>query len=180
MDLKKLLQSLGQTEEQADAIIAAMQENGLHVSTQPDTEGQPVQTATEVSQKGMMLEKQLQQLQKELKRTKITSAAIIELNKAGVKDADYVLYKAEQGGKLELMDIDEHGQVTGVQEAVAELKATYASQFEAPAVAAENGGVPTDILTRANIKRLDETVQASEVPQTLEEAIMQKLSANEE
>lgn len=77
------------------------------------------------------------------------------------------------------MDIDEHGQVAGVQEAVAELKATYASQFEAPAVAAENGGIPTDTLARANTKRLDETIQASEVPQTLAEAIMQKLSANE-
>lgn len=79
MDLKQLLQSFGQTEEQADAIIAAMQENRLHVSTQPDTEGQPVQTATEVIQKDMLLEKQLQLLLKELKRTKITSAAIIEL-----------------------------------------------------------------------------------------------------
>lgn len=39
MDLKQLSLSLGHTEEQADAVIAAMQENGLHVSTNPDTEG---------------------------------------------------------------------------------------------------------------------------------------------
>lgn len=188
MDLKQLLRSLGYTEDQADKITAAMADNGLHITGMENAEDTITKLQAEIDSlkkagsakpkdiNDGKAQEEIDKLKDELKRTKILSAAMIELNKENAKDVDYVLYKAEKTGDLDKLDIDDHGNVIGIQEMVTSLKASCASQFETADISASAAGAPV----RTNIKRLDESLVHLDTPQTMEDAIAQKLAGNEE
>ena len=82
--------------------------------------------------------------------------------------------EAEKTGAVKGIKVDDNGNVSGVEELVENLKKSHAGQFEV--AARENGAA----MKRTGIKKLEDAAQAEDVPQTLEEAIAQKYSGEEE
>lgn len=83
----------------------------------------------ENQQKIATYEQQIAQLQAELKQAQIDGAVNTALLAAGVKpeDIDYVTFKLKAKGELEL---DDKGQVKGMDEKIAALKTQLPNQFE--------------------------------------------------
>lgn len=181
MDLKEILKNQGYTDEQIRKIMDAMKENGIHTSSAED----PDETIRQLREDNERLKAEsekprpekedpsagetIRQLQEEIRRGRIETAAIIGLTKAGAMDVDYLMYKAEKSGELRKLKIGEDGKVTGAEEFVNGLKKTHAAQFADPEKAP---GVPV----RTGIKKLEETGMPDEETGTLEEAIAWELS----
>lgn len=192
MGLKELLKKLGYTDEQIKGITDAMSENKLHVSSVENPEEtikQLQEEKTKLEGENVKLQKsskkqadpadntaaeEIRKLQQTIQKSKIDTKLIVALTKANALDVDYLMYQAEKTGAMEDIKIDDNGNVTGVDELVENLRKSHASQFEA---AASPSGVN---MTRTGIKKLDNTVPVDNVPQTLEEAIAQKFSGDEE
>lgn len=192
MGLKEILKNLGYTDEQIKAVIDAMTENKLHVSSVEN----PEDTIRQLQEEKAALEGENAKLQKspdrqtdpadqsaaeeirKLKETiqqgKINTKLIVELTKAHALDVDYLMYQAEKTGAVKGIKVDDNGNVSGVEELVENLKKSHAGQFEV--AARENGAA----MKRTGIKKLEDAAQAENVPQTLEEAIAQKYSGEEE
>jgi hypothetical protein len=66
-------------------------------------------------------------LQEQLKQTQIESAAKMALIGAKCTDVEYALFKLKEKGELEL---DEHGQIKGMDDKLAGLKTQLPSHFE--------------------------------------------------
>lgn len=83
----------------------------------------------ENQQKIATYEQQIAQLQAELKQAQIDGAVNTALLAAGVKpeDIDYVMFKLKAKGELEL---DDKGQVKGMDDKIAALKTQLPNQFE--------------------------------------------------
>lgn len=83
----------------------------------------------ENQQKIAAYEQQIAQLQAELKQAQIDGAVNTALLAAGVKpeDIDYVMFKLKAKGELEL---DDKGQVKGMDDKIAALKTQLPNQFE--------------------------------------------------
>lgn len=186
MDLKQMLKNLGYTDEQIQAVLNAMRENGIYTSTVEN----PDETINELQRKydGLMEKhntlqstkkddlaagKTIEKLQNEIRKGKIETAAIIELIKEGAADVDYLMFKAERTGELQKLKVDENGKVVGASELADSLKKNYASQFSKPAS-------QQDPLIRTGIKKLDEAELPDNEPKTLEEAIAQKFSETDD
>lgn len=192
MGLKEILKNLGYTDEQIKAVIDAMTENKLHVSSVEN----PEDTIRQLQEEKAALEGEKAKLQKspdrqtdpvgqsaaeeirKLKETiqqgKINTKLIVELTKAHALDVDYLMYQAEKTGAVKGIKVDDNGNVFGVEELVENLKKSHSGQFE---VAAQENGAS---MKRTGIKKLENAAQAEDVPQTLEEAIAQKYSGEEE
>lgn len=192
MGLKEILKNLGYTDEQIKAVIDAMTENKLHVSSVENPEEairllQEEKTALEgeyaklqkasgrqADPDGQSAAEEIKKLKETIQRGKIDTKLIVELTKAHALDVDYLMYQAEKAGAMKGIKVDDNGNVSGVEELVENLKKSHAGQFEPAAPA--NGAA----MVRTGIKKLDNTAQAEDVPQTLEEAIAQKYSGEEE
>lgn len=192
MGLKEILRKLGYTDEQIKAVTDAMSENKLHVSSVENPEetirqlqdekaklegekadllkaskkqaGQPDATAAE----------EIRKLQETIRQGRIDHSLIVALTRAHAADVDYLMYQAEKTGAVKNIRIDENGTVTGVDELVENLKKSHAGQFE---TAAQTGGAD---LVRTGVKKLENTASVENTPQTLEEAIAEKFSGDEE
>ena len=97
--------------------------NALIETLKKSTKGQE-----DAQQKITAYEKQVQQLQAELEKTKILSEAKVELLAAGALDVDYLLFKLQEKGELA---IDEHGKLKDWDDKLAGLKTQLPTQFEA-------------------------------------------------
>lgn len=188
MDLKTILKNLGYTDEQIKAVIDAMAENMLHVSSVEN----PEETIKQLQDEKAKLEaenaeqkkaagkkadpqekttaEEIKKLQETILQGKIDTQLIVELTKAHAMDVDYLMYQIEKSGARENIKIGDDGKMTGVTELVENLKKSYASQFE---VATPSG-------VRTGVKKLEKTNPVDDAPQTLEEAIAQKFSGDEE
>lgn len=181
MGLKEILKSRGYTDEQIQKIMDDMKENGIHTSSAEDPDGTIRQLREDNERMKAESEKRqsekedasagetIRQLQEEIRRGRIETAAIIGLTKAGAMDVDYLMYKAEKSGELQKLKIGEDGKVTGAEEFVNGLKKSHAAQF---ADSQKTPGAPV----RTGIKKLEETDTPEEEPGTLEEAIAWELS----
>ncbi len=179
MGLKEILKSRGYTDEQIQKIMDDMKENGIHTSSAEDPDGTIRQLREDNERLKAESEKRqsekedasagetIRQLQEEIRRGRIETAAIIGLTKAGAMDVDYLMYKAEKSGELQKLKIGEDGKVTGAEEFVNGLKKSHAAQFTDQ----KASGIPV----RTGIKKLEET-DTPEEPGTLEEAIAWELS----
>lgn len=186
MGLKEILKKQGYTDEQIQAVEDAMKENGIYVSSvenpketidklQQDyehlqTEYENLKTSSKDNESAS---ETIRKLQDEVNRGKIETAAIIELTKAGALDVDYLMFKAEKSGEFKKLSMDENGKVAGVDELVSSLKKNHAAQFT-------DQLKPQEALVRTGIKKLEETAAPDDEPKTLEEAIAQKLSGENE
>ncbi len=192
MGLKEMLKNLGYTDEQIKTIIDAMAENKLHVSSVDNPEDMIKQLQEEkaaLEGENAKLQKdsggkvdpadksaaeEIKALKETIQQGKINTKLIVELTKAHALDVDYLMYQAEKTGAVKDIKVDDSGNVSGVEELVENLKKSHAGQFE-PAASA-NGAA----MVRTGIKKLENAAQAEDVPQTLEEAIAQKYSGEEE
>lgn len=192
MGLKEILKNLGYTDEQIKAVIDAMTENKLHVSSVENPEDTIRQLQEEKAalegenaklQKspdrqtdpaGQSAAEEIRKLKETIQQGKINTKMIVELTKAHALDVDYMMYQAEKTGAVKGIKVDDNGNVFGVEELVENLKKSHSGQFE---VAAQENGAS---MKRTGIKKLENAAQAEDVPQTLEEAIAQKYSGEEE
>ncbi len=188
MGLMEILKNLGYTDEQIKAITDAMAENKLHVSSVEN----PEETIKQLQEEKSRLEaenakhqkdsgkkadlpdtttaEEIRKLKETIQRGKVDTQLIVELTKARAQDVDYLMYQIEKSGARKDIRIDDNGNVTGVGELVENLKKSYASQFETV--------TPSGV--RTGVKKLEKTTPVDDVPQTLEEAIAQKFSGDEE
>ncbi len=192
MGLKEILKNLGYTDDQIKAVMDAMAENKLHVSPVENPEEMIRQLQEEkaaLEGENAKLQKtsgkqaasadksaaeEIKALKEAVQQGKINTKLIVELTKAHALDVDYLMYQAEKTGAMKGIKIDDNGNVAGVEELVENLKKSHAGQFEAAVPA--NGAA----MTRTGIKKLENAAQVDNVPQTLEEAIAQKYSGEEE
>lgn len=191
MDLKEILKKQGYTDEQIKAIMDAMSENGLHISSVENAE----ETIKQLQDEKAKLEDvnaklqessnkqadpsdtkaadEIAKLKDAVNQGKINTSVIVALTKANAADVDYLMYQAEKTGAIKDVKIDDSGKVTGVDALVEGLKKSHAGQFAAPAAA-------EPAMVRVGVKKLDNADPADDTPQTLAEAIAQKYSGDEE
>lgn len=182
MSLKEILKSQGYTDEQIQAIVNAMKENGIYTASvenpeemikklQADNEQLRTEMGNLQEQKkdDLSAVETIRKLQDEIRKGKIETAAIIGLTKAGALDVDYLMYKAEKSGEIEKLKVNENGKVVGTEELVGGLMKNYAAQFKSAPDQAET-------FVRAGIKKLEKNDVPDDEPTTLEEAIAQKFS----
>lgn len=72
-------------------------------------------------------ETQVTQLQEQLKQTQLDSAIKVALLAAKANDVDYMTFKLKEKGDLEL---DDKGQVKGIDDMISGLKTQFPNQFE--------------------------------------------------
>lgn len=81
-------------------------------------------------------ETQVSQLQEQLKQTQLESAVKVALLAAHANDLDYMTFKLKNAGELEL---DDKGNVKGIDDMIKNLKTQYPNQFDADG--GKGGGV---------------------------------------
>lgn len=191
MDLKKILKEQGYTDEQIKAVLDAMAANKLHVSSVEKPEetirqlkedkkkleqaNGELQKAADSKESGKHDEEtvaELKKLQEKVQQTQVNLQLVKALTKANAVDVDYMIYQAERSGRMKDVKWNEDGSISGVDELVEGLKKDFSAQFSA-------GQDDAQRLVRTGIKKLDRQATTDDVPQTLEEAIAQRLSAEE-
>ncbi len=190
MGLREILKKQGFTDEQIKAIMDDLAEHDLHVSSVENPE-ETIRKLQEEKEKLLEAAKQqkevekpadppdataaeeIRKLQETIQKGKIDTQLIVALTKARATDVDYLMYQAEKTGEIEKIKVGEDGKVTGVDDLVAALKKNHAAQFETTPAA-------TDLLVREGVKKLETSNVEDTTPQTLEEAIAQKYSGDEE
>ena len=113
-------------------------------------------------------ETQVSQLQEQLRQTKLESAVKLALLGAKATDIDYMMFKLKEIGDLEL---DEKGNVKGIDEKISDLKKQFPLQFKA-----EENGSHEGIVIDEN--RLPENQDHNKAPQTLAEALQMQFESN--
>lgn len=188
MELERILKEQGYTEEQIKALLDAMAAGKLYVSSveKPEDTIRQLQeekakleqtnaelkkeTAAKASAKGEAVV-EIEQLQEKVRRAQVDLQLVKALTKANATDVEYMIYQAERSGRMKDIKLEEDGSISGVDELVEGLKKDFSAQFTAKDDAQG--------LVRTGIKKLEEQAGVDDAPQTLEEAIAQKLSAEE-
>lgn len=96
--------------------------NGLIEELKKGTKGNE-----ELQGKVTAYETQVSELQKQLKQTQLESAVKVALLGAKATDVDYMTFKLKEKGDLEL---DDKGNVKGIDEKIESLKAQFPQQFD--------------------------------------------------
>ena len=155
MNMQELLTSQGLTEEQAQAITEAMKQNKMHLASEENLDirygklkadhealiaqhdeatqliGQlkrGTKDQEDLQGKIAAYETQVKALEQKLAQTQLDAAIKVALLGAKALDPDYLAFKLRENGELEL---DEHGQIKGMDDRLAELRTQYPAQFEA-------------------------------------------------
>lgn len=191
MELEKILKEQGYTEEQIKAVLDAMAAGKLYVSSvekPEDTIRQLQEEKAKLEQTNAELKKetaakadqggkpeeaaaQIKKLQETVQKAQVDLQLVKALTKANAADVEYMIYQAERSGRMKDIKLEEDGSISGVEELVEGLKKDFSAQFTAKDDAQG--------LVRTGIKKLEEQAVGDDAPQTLEEAIAQKLSAEE-
>lgn len=144
MTLSEILKSLELSDEQIQTIESEMKANKIFTTSEEnldirynklkgdyDGNAQNLKEANklieDLKSKITTFESTIEGLQKELEQTKVESAIKVALLDAKAGDIDYLTYKLKENGELEL---DENGEVAGLQVMLGELKTQYPNQFE--------------------------------------------------
>lgn len=139
MKLNELLKANGIEDEQIEKIVAGMKENKIFTSAQenmdvryPKLKSDYDELKAEIEELKGKAEKDIDykaesdRLKQELAESKKESAVKLELLKAGVKDIDYMMFKAND---LDIQ-IDKDGKIKGIDDVLDQLKTQFPSQFE--------------------------------------------------
>ena len=182
MDLSEILKAHGVADDVIDKISAAMKENKIYTTgeenldirygklkTQHDGVVSQLDAANKLIEdlkkagkgnedlQGRITgyESQVAQLQAELEATKVEAAIKVALLSEKALDVDYLTYKLKEKGQLEL---DENGNIKGIDDKIAGLKVQFPTQFESAAGAKkieehrlEGGNDDNHALTRSDI-----------------------------
>lgn len=156
MTLEELLKAKGLTEEQIKAITDGMKENKIYTASEENldiryeklkTQHEDAEKLIEQLKEGTKgneelqgkisgYETQVEELTRQLKEERIESALKVALMDAKTDDVAYMAFKLKEGGELEL---DEKGNIKGLDEKITNLKTQYPAHFET----AGNGGKGT-------------------------------------
>ena len=113
-------------------------------------------------------ETQVANLQKELDETRLESAIKVALMNAKTDDVGYMAFKLKEGGALEL---DEDGNIKGIDEKISNLKTQFPTHFDS-----ENNPGPREI----DPKPLPEGDHNNDVqPKNLADALRMQYEDNE-
>lgn len=186
MGLEGILKKQGYTDEQIQTILDAMKENGVYISSVENPEetinklkedyshlNAEYESLKDSNKDDASASETIKKLQDEVNRGKLETAAIMELTRAGALDVDYLMFKAEKSGEFQKLHLDENGKITGVDELISSLKKNHAAQFT-------DSLKQQEILVRTGIKKLESAEVSDDEARTLEEAIAQKYSDEDE
>jgi seryl-tRNA synthetase len=161
MTLQEILQDQGLTDEQIKSITNAMKQNKVYVASEENLDirysklkadhealtNQHHEATRLISQlksgtrdqeelqgKIAAYETQVKTLQQALAQTQLDAAIKVALMGAKAIDPDYLAFKLREAGELEL---DDHGQIKGIDERLSALRTQYPTQFETPSAQLE-------------------------------------------
>lgn len=156
MTIEEILKAQGLTDEQIGAVIKSMDKNKLSVVAEGEENlttrygklkndfdnltaqhGESTKLIEQLKKdnagnqelqgKVTAYETQIAELEAQLRQSQINAAVQLALVNAKALDTDYLAYKLGEKGELEL---DESGNVKGIDDKIAALKTQYPTQFE--------------------------------------------------
>lgn len=154
MTLEELLKAQGLSDEQIKAITASMKENKIYTASEENLDirygklktdydtlntqhGESTKLIEQLKKdakndealqgKITAYEIQVADLQKELDETRLESAIKVALMNAKTDDVGYMAFKLKEGGALEL---DEDGNIKGIDEKISNLKTQFPTHFD--------------------------------------------------
>lgn len=154
MTLEELLKEQGLSDEQIKAITASMKENKIYTASEENLDirygklktdydtlntqhGESTKLIEQLKKdakndealqgKITAYETQVADLQKELDEARLESAIKVALMNAKTDDVGYMAFKLKEGGALEL---DEDGNIKGIDEKISNLKTQYPTHFD--------------------------------------------------
>lgn len=164
MTLGELLKAQGLSDEQIKAITASMKENKIYTASEENLDirygklktdydtlstqhGESTKLIEQLKKEAKndetlqgkitAYETQVADLQKELDETRLESAIKVALMNAKTDDVGYMAFKLKEGGALEL---DEDGNIKGIDEKISNLKTQFPAHFDS-----ENNPGPREI-----------------------------------
>ena len=195
MTLEELLKAQGLSDEQIKAITASMKENKIYTASEENLDirygklktdydtlntqhGKSTKLIEQLKKdakndealqgKITAYETQVANLQKELDETRLESAIKVALMNAKTDDVGYMAFKLKEGGALEL---DEDGNIKGIDEKISNLKTQFPTHFDS-----ENNPGPREI----DPKPLPEGDHNNDVqPKNLADALRMQYEENE-
>lgn len=195
MTLEELLKAQGLSDEQIKAITASMKENKIYTASEENLDirygklktdydtlntqhGESTKLIEQLKKdakndetlqgKITAYETQVADLQKELDETRLESAIKVALMNAKTDDVGYMAFKLKEGGALEL---DDDGNIKGIDEKISNLKTQFPSHFDS-----ENNPGPREI----DPKPLPEGDHNNDVqPKNLADALRMQYEENE-
>ena len=195
MTLEELLKAQGLSDEQIKAITASMKENKIYTASEENLDirygklktdydtlntqhGESTKLIEQLKKdakndealqgKITAYETQVANLQKELDETRLESAIKVALMNAKTDDVGYMAFKLKEGGALEL---DEDGNIKGIDEKISNLKTQFPTHFDS-----ENNPGPREI----DPKPLPEGDHNNDVqPKNLADALRMQYEDNE-
>lgn len=195
MTLEELLKAQGLSDEQIKAITASMKENKIYTASEENLDirygklktdydtlstqhGESTKLIEQLKKdakndealqgKITAYETQVADLQKELDETRLESAIKVALMNAKTDDVGYMEFKLKEGGALEL---DEDGNIKGIDEKISNLKTQFPTHFDS-----ENNPGPREI----DPKPLPEGDHNNDVqPKNLADALRMQYEDNE-
>ena len=195
MTLEELLKKQGLSDEQIKAITAGMKENKIYTASEENLDIRYGKLKTDydnlttqhgestklieqlkagtkdsdkLQEKITAYETQVATLQKELDNTRLESAIKVALMDAKTDDVGYMAFKLKEGGSLEL---DDDGNIKGIDEKISNLKTQYPTHFDSG-----NNQGPREI----NPKPLPEGDHNNDVqPKNLADALRMQYEENE-
>lgn len=195
MTLEELLKAQGLSDEQIKAITASMKENKIYTASEENLDirygklktdydtlntqhGESTKLIEQLKKdakndealqgKITAYETQVANLQKELDETRLESAIKVALMNAKTDDVGYMAFKLKEGGALEL---DEDGNIKGIDEKISNLKTQFPTHFDS-----ENNPGPRKI----DPKPLPEGDHNNDVqPKDLADALRMQYEENE-
>mgnify|MGYP002680704942 FL=1 len=154
MTLEELLKAQGLSDEQIKAITASMKENKIYTASEENLDirygklktdydtlstqhGESTKLIEQLKKdakndetlqgKITAYETQVADLQKELDETRLESAIKVALMNAKTDDVGYMAFKLKEGGALEL---DDDGNIKGIDEKISNLKTQFPTHFD--------------------------------------------------
>ena len=195
MTLEELLKAQGLSDEQIKAITASMKDNKIYTASEENLDirygklktdydtlntqhGESTKLIEQLKKdakndealqgKITAYETQVANLQKELDETRLESAIKVALMNAKTDDVGYMAFKLKEGGALEL---DEDGNIKGIDEKISNLKTQFPTHFDS-----ENNPGPREI----DPKPLPEGDHNNDVqPKNLADALRMQYEDNE-
>lgn len=195
MTLEELLKKQGLSDEQIKAITAGMKENKIYTASEENLDirygklktdydtlntqhGESTKLIEQLKKdakndealqgKITAYETQVADLQKELDETRLESAIKVALMNAKTDDVGYMAFKLKEGGALEL---DEDGNIKGIDEKISNLKTQFPTHIDS-----ENNPGPREI----DPKPLPEGDHNNDVqPKNLADALRMQYEDNE-
>lgn len=195
MTLSEILKANGIDDKAAEAVLASMKKNNIFTASEEnldvrygklkgdhDTltkqygEAQTLiknlkaaNTGNEALQgKITDYEGKIQQMEKELKQTKIDAALKVALLEAKVTDVDYLTFKIKEKGEVTL---EENGKIKGIDDTIAALKTQFPQHFASSAKKKiDENKLPDD----------NNHEDGGTEPKTLAEALQQKYESGSE